>query len=502
MPSLRKITLLIAVLNTLLRLAVAAFTELGIDEAYYYCYALYPGLSYFDHPPLMAILMRLTTLNMHFTSEFFLRLGPILIGTFNIYLIYSTVKIIFNEKNGCYAALIYMASFYASVISGVFIMPDAPLSLFWLLSLRFAILFVTRQHYRYLLLFALSAGFAILSKYQAAFLWAGLLMYILFYNRKWLASPWLYLSILISLLIFSPVIYWNLSNGFASLRYHSGRIDSALEINPLYVLTETGGQLFYNNPFNIALFIITGVLFYRTHKKKSGALTRLLLLMSLPLILTVIIISFFSRTLPHWSSPAYYSLMILTAGTMSSINLQFKGLRIAAQLFFFLIVITGFAQIKYGIIPIGSSEVPEKAGRTDASLDMYGWNDVRDSISALIQNDSCLGIMHSPVHFITGKWFPAGHLDYYVAQPLHISMRVLGSSKDIHQYEHINKMRPGIKPGEDAYYITSSRHYRPPVTDITAAFQLTDPPVRITIYRRTPVYHVFVYRMHHALKTL
>ena len=45
------------------------FLELGNDESYYYTYALKPQLNYFDHPPMVGILMRITTLNLSFVND-------------------------------------------------------------------------------------------------------------------------------------------------------------------------------------------------------------------------------------------------------------------------------------------------------------------------------------------------------------------------------------------------------------------------------------------------
>ena len=42
-------------------------------------------------------------------------------------------------------------------------------------------------------------------------------------SRKWLRRPEPYLAVLISLVVFSPVIYWNAQNGWASFVFQSSR---------------------------------------------------------------------------------------------------------------------------------------------------------------------------------------------------------------------------------------------------------------------------------------
>src|SRR5882757_7922602 len=119
----RKILLLI-VLSSLIRLIVAGSIELGNDEVYYQAYARHLQWCYFDHPPMVAWIIRLTTANLFLHQELFIRLGPIVcaaIGTALIYLIGKKIK---NEITGLIAAVLYTTSFYTSVIAGIFILPD------------------------------------------------------------------------------------------------------------------------------------------------------------------------------------------------------------------------------------------------------------------------------------------------------------------------------------------------------------------------------------------
>ncbi len=46
-----------------------------------------------------------------------------------------------------------------------------------------------------------------------------------FMHRKVLSQPGLYLSFLLTLLIISPIIYWNINNHFITFTYHSNRVE-------------------------------------------------------------------------------------------------------------------------------------------------------------------------------------------------------------------------------------------------------------------------------------
>ena len=53
----------IIIAGTLIRCIIAANVELGNDEVYYWTYALHLQSSYFDHPPLVALFIRIFTID-------------------------------------------------------------------------------------------------------------------------------------------------------------------------------------------------------------------------------------------------------------------------------------------------------------------------------------------------------------------------------------------------------------------------------------------------------
>ena len=123
------------VISVLVRGFLAAFIEFGNDEVYYWTYAMYPDWSHFDHPGMVGWIMQIFSLNLLFHSEFALRLSSIIFMTLDTFIIYKIGCLVKNKLAGFYAALLYTASFYCFVITGVFIMPDTPLMLFTLLAI-------------------------------------------------------------------------------------------------------------------------------------------------------------------------------------------------------------------------------------------------------------------------------------------------------------------------------------------------------------------------------
>ncbi|PLX00009.1 MAG: hypothetical protein C0593_01905, partial [Marinilabiliales bacterium] len=163
-------TLILIAVSTVIRGILAATTEFGNDEVYYVLYAMFPDLSHFDHPPMVGFLIQLFSLDLLLRSELFIRLGAIAISAFSTFLIYRITKKVSSERSGFYAALLFTASVYASVIAGLFILPDAPQMLFWLLSISLLQDSVVKSPgtagaQKKLLLAGLTIGLGMLSKY-------------------------------------------------------------------------------------------------------------------------------------------------------------------------------------------------------------------------------------------------------------------------------------------------------------------------------------------------
>ena len=119
------------IIASLLRCIVAGSIELGNDEVYYRMYAQYLQWNYFDHPPMVGLLIRLTTVNLFFDNELFIRLGAIAAAAITTWLLFLSGKKLHNAHTGFLAAIIYTATIYGSIIAGIFILPDSPQMVCW-----------------------------------------------------------------------------------------------------------------------------------------------------------------------------------------------------------------------------------------------------------------------------------------------------------------------------------------------------------------------------------
>jgi hypothetical protein len=501
----RKLILLIG-FSTALRCYAAGLLELGNDEVYYWTYAQHLQWNYFDHPPGVAWLIRLGTFNLALQQEFFVRLGSIVCAGVNTWLVFIIGKKIRDERTGWYAALFFTASFYCSVIAGTFILPDSPQLLFWILSLWLMVQTVdldapSPQLNKRLAMLGLTIGLCILCKVHGLFLWAGYGAYIVFYQPRLLRARWLYLSVLLTALVISPILIWNWQNHFVTYTFHNSRVGffgKHLDLDAL--LQQVLGSIFYNNPVNMTMYVLALVAVARKKIPLEPRYMRLLLLLGLPLIALLLLMSLFNDTLPHWSGPAYIAIMLLSADYFSTrfalTGKTPKGLR-AANWVFALVVLIAVPLIRYLPRQIGDGR-PERLGSGDVTLDMSGWKTFHGQFDSLYRRDSREGRMHQAAYILSDRWFPAGHLDYYLARPDSITLLVLGQINDIHQYAWRNQDRPPLRPGQDAYFIYPSNYYDPPHADLRNYFRLVEDSLVFTQYRggNTAVRNFVVYRLH------
>lgn len=462
---------MLIVIATVVRCITACSVELGNDEVYYRMYAQYLQWNYFDHPPVVGWLIRFTTTNLFFDNAFFIRLGAIISAAITTWFIFLCGRRLNNDYTGFLAAVIYTCSIYGSIIAGTFILPDSPQMICWSAGL-YVLIGLTRYSHinrtkkRDLLLFGVIAGIGMLCKIHTVFLWLGLLLYILVYNRQWLKEPALYISAIISIALFYPVIKWNVDTHFVTYLYHSKRVavaNSGIDLNSF--LTFSGGQIFYTNPVIFFLIISSTVVAFKNNLPVSVFQKRLLLFTSLPLIVLATFISLFKNVLPHWTGPAYCGLILLTACYLSKQRLTtvfekiwMPKILVLACTFQMVIIVAGILLINFIPGTLGKKEKIH-LGEGDFTLDMYGWGDLKTQFKKIAEADIKRGTMKKEAVIISNKWFPASHIDFYAAMPLHKDLVALGDTNDIHQYAWINNERKKLKSGDEAYCIVPSNYY-------------------------------------------
>ncbi len=497
-PYKKKLFWLITI-TTILRLLLASFTELGNDEVYYWTYAQHLQWNYFDHPPMVAVWIKFFTANLALQQfEVFVRLGSIVGCVISTLILFNLVRKLHSEQAAWFAACLYNASIYASILAGVFILPDSPQMIFWCSSLYFLML-INRHPEKWLpwILFGVCAGLCIMSKVHGVFLWFGFGLYILFKKIDYLKNPKVYVSALITALIISPILFWNISNNFITYRFHSERVVSNV-FNPNYfgLIREIYGQLLYSNPFNV-LIIFTALIAWRKRRMTRLPSLRIFNFIALPMISVFIIFSFFGDTLPHWSGPAYIALIPVAAIYLSEKNpfliLPKKlkwGLAFSIILLPLVILLVNFYPGTF------AKNNNKELGSMDASLDMYGWEQAGKKFKQFYLQEQKENIMPPGAPVVCYNWFPAAHEDYYFCRQLNIKLIGLGPAHNLHHYMWLNEYNLSNVNMEKAYCVVPSNQYHDARNVYAGYYNKIDSVTTINTFRNGKICRYFdVFRL-------
>ncbi|MDI1353179.1 MAG: glycosyltransferase family 39 protein [bacterium] len=207
------------------------YSSLLVEEAYYWNYTQHLDFSYLDHPPMVALLIK--TFTMIFgTQEFFIRLPSLLCWAIAAFFSYQLSELM-NKGAGLYSVmLLAILPFY--FFESIIITPDAPLIACWSASVYclYRSLVLNEAHYWYATGFWLGLG--MLSKYTICLLGLAALFYIIITPkcRFWFLRKEPYIGVLISLILFIPVIYWNINHEWSSFLFQSqSRFNSVSSID-------------------------------------------------------------------------------------------------------------------------------------------------------------------------------------------------------------------------------------------------------------------------------
>ena len=203
----------------LLKLVFMGLLNVMPEEAYYWNYAQHLDFSYLDHPPMVAWLIWLST-SLLGNSEFSVRVPALIAGIVAaIFMFRLTVNLC--DRPAAFRSVLLMSVLPIYFGVGFFITPDAPLYAAWAGCLYFLERALIAEDRRAWWGVGLCMGFGMLAKYTIALLGLGALTFMLSdqRSRQWLLRPQPYLAALLGAILFSPVVFWNMTNFWASFRF-------------------------------------------------------------------------------------------------------------------------------------------------------------------------------------------------------------------------------------------------------------------------------------------
>ena len=203
---------------------LALILDIHPDMADHWVWSRYLDWGYYEHPPMVAWMMRAVTLLIPLHPIISLKIGSVAISTFILWLAYRAATSFFSYQTAFIFILILEVTPNFSMGS-VFWHIDQPYLICWLVGLIVLSKFIRTKNPNWLLLFGLVAGVGAVSKYITLLFYFSLFFWCLIDRRfRGLFRTWqAYAAGAISFAIFSPVFCWNYVNDWVSFKFQFGR---------------------------------------------------------------------------------------------------------------------------------------------------------------------------------------------------------------------------------------------------------------------------------------
>lgn len=212
--------------STVLRLALGAVVPLFPDEMYYWDWSRRLQGGYFDHPPMIAVLVAGGTMLLGATP-LGVRLLPILAGSLAGFWLARTACHLAGGRAARYAAAIFLVM-PLSAAGLVLATPDAPLLAF----LAWTLWCVVRAlddadpiaSTSWWMIGGLAIGLAMASKFTGVLIPLAIVVAMAAHRglRPRIAQPGPWIAVALASIVMVPVLWWNARHGWVAFRFQLG----------------------------------------------------------------------------------------------------------------------------------------------------------------------------------------------------------------------------------------------------------------------------------------
>ncbi len=404
--SLRNITLAFLVLYSSLALLHALNLPFSADEAHYALYGSFLDWSYFDHPPMVGWLQSIAL--FFSSSEFSLRVSPIILSGLSLFLLFNLAKNDFGEKVGFLTLLLFISAPILQILPFGMI-PETPLILAGLLNIWILKRIQAHQGQKVKdwIFLGLILGAAGLSKYTGVTLALStfIVLYLQFKGRLF-TQVGLYVAGIIAAVCILPVLYWNMQNDWISFLYQLNHSAGKSEYSLVAALRMQVTQFAAFGP----LIYVVGLM--AIWKLRASKEAKIWLIFALPILILFSILSAKGRSLPHWTElGVIFMLPLIAKVILSSVESKLlKRTFIALASISLLLTLVVQVLITYPKIAFDDYRHP--------LADLMGWKDVSSRILAQAEEGDKVFI---------SNWSHASRVAWY-ARPMPV--KVLDSRFD------------------------------------------------------------------------
>lgn len=365
----RKAALFIFLMSGL-HLFMGTILNLTDDEAYYWEWSRHLDISYYDHPPMIAYFIRFFT-SIFGNNNFAVRLVPTVIIAITSIYIYKIIMYLYeDEKKGLIGVFIFNVIPIFAVLS-LMALPDLPLMLFYTMGLYYFIRLINEKEGKLWYVLGFLTGLGLLSKYNMVLVYPGIFLYLLINKSQWFwfKKKELYLSFILSLAFFIPVILWNIQHDWVSFAFqfygrHNRGLTLDFDLFGIFIAT----QLIVTSPILFIGFIKT---IYKNFNNKD---VKMLFFYGGPVFFIFMFTSFFTEFKLHWTALAFIPfLIIFTRYIKWNWFWKYFGVGLAIFLTLFL-----YTQSFYPVAKINPED--------DITTDMHGWDKVGRQVQEIYNN--------------------------------------------------------------------------------------------------------------------
>lgn len=189
------------------------FTELIYDEAYYWYYAQQMAWGYFDHPPMVALLIKIGS--FFFSGELGVRFMSCVLSSGTLIILWLLVP---NPRKNSFIPHFFVLVFSMTLMNayGFFTLPDTPLLFFTALFLYLYKKFIDAPSVPLSIALGIVMAALMYSKYHAVLV----IVFVLLSNVKLVFNKYAWLAVVTALLCYTPHFIWLFQNDFVSIKYH------------------------------------------------------------------------------------------------------------------------------------------------------------------------------------------------------------------------------------------------------------------------------------------
>ena len=346
--------------------------DLSPDEAHYWEWSRRLDLSYYSKGPMIAYLIAASS-SLFGDNVFGVRfLAPVFSVLSSIYL-YKLGKEMYDERVGAFSSILFQIIPLYSAFGVIFTI-DSPFVFFWTFSLYLFWRVIKHNSLNDWVLLGVVTGLGLLTKYTMAFFYPCIFLFILRERRNLLRDPGPYIAIILGLLIFFPVIIWNASHDWVTLRHTAGQahIGDGLRLSLRYLFEFIGSQLGVVTPLLLLISLIV------TWKSRSdGDNGGFLFWFSFPVITFFVLKSLHGKVQANWAMTGYITPLIALSNSFFKDS---HGRRTVTSLRRIIIAGVVIAFLLTTISYYPPDFLPVKL---DPSSRLKGWRQLGDEVSLI-----------------------------------------------------------------------------------------------------------------------